>query len=81
MTEPGAWSDVVRDAVKDITGKTPEYTTNGGTSDARFVSQHCPVVEFGGVNATIHQVDENASVADLQNLQKIFLRTLELYFK
>ena len=81
MTQPGDWSDVVRDAVHDVTGKTPEFTTNGGTSDARFVSQHCPVVEFGGVNATIHQVDENASVDDLQNLQKIFLRTLELYFK
>lgn len=79
ITKPGDWSSVVRDAVKDITGKVPEYTTNGGTSDARFVVNYCPVIEFGGINATIHQVNENASISDLQNLAKIFERVLERY--
>ena len=79
ITKPGDWSSVVQDAVKDITGKTAKYTTNGGTSDARFVVNYCPVVEFGGINATIHQVNENASVSDLQHLAKIFERVLERY--
>ncbi len=79
ITKPGDWSSVVRDAVKDITGKVPEYTTNGGTSDARFIVNYCPVIEFGGINATIHQVNENASINDLQNLAKIFERVLERY--
>lgn len=80
ITQPGEWSRVVLRAVEDITGHKPEYTTNGGTSDARFVVQYCPVVEFGGINKTIHQVNENASVADLQNLTRIFTRVLEFYF-
>ena len=80
ITKPGAWSDVVKNAVLDITGKTPDFTTNGGTSDARFVSQYCPVVEFGGINATIHQINENTSVTDLEDLSRIFQRILERYF-
>lgn len=80
ITKPGDWSQIVRDAVTDITGKSPEYTTNGGTSDARFVVKYCPVVEFGGINATIHQVNENAKVSDLEDLAKIFKRILERYF-
>ncbi len=81
LTKPGDWSDIVREAVKNVTGNTPEFTTNGGTSDARFVVQYCPVVEFGGINATIHQIDENASVQDLKDLSAIFTQMLELYFK
>ncbi len=81
LTKPGEWSECVREAVKNVTGKTPEFTTNGGTSDARFVVQYCPVVEFGGINATIHQIDENASVQDLKDLSAIFTQMLELYFK
>ena len=81
LTKPAEWSDIVREAVKNVTGKTPEFTTNGGTSDARFVVQYCPVVEFGGINATIHQINENASVQDLKDLSKIFTQMLELYFK
>ncbi len=79
LTKPAKWSDIVRTAVKDITGNTPEFTTNGGTSDARFIVNYCPVVEFGGVNGTIHQINENASVKDLEDLSKIFARILELY--
>lgn len=81
LTQPGDWSDIMREGVKSITGKTPAFTTNGGTSDARFISQYCPVVEFGGINATIHQINENAAVSDLQDLAKIFEETLKLYFK
>ncbi len=79
LTKPAKWSDIVRKAVADISGNTPEFTTNGGTSDARFIVNYCPVVEFGGLNKTIHQIDENASVEDLKNLSKIFKRVLELY--
>lgn len=81
LTNPGAWSALVRDAVKDVTGRTPEYTTNGGTSDARFVVEYCPVVEFGPINATIHQINENAEVQVLEDLTRIYVRVLELYFK
>lgn len=80
LTKPGDWSDVVKNAVQDVTGQTPAFTTNGGTSDARMIVNYCPVVEFGGINATIHQVDENAGVQDLRDLAKIFERLLERYF-
>ena len=80
LTKPGLWSDMVRDAVKDVTGHTPAYTTNGGTSDARFVFEYCPVVEFGPINATIHQIDENSDVDVLENLVRIYVRILERYF-
>lgn len=79
MTKPGAWTDLVKKAVKDVTGKTPDLTTGGGTSDARFLAGCCPVVEFGGVNATIHQIDENAEIKVLEDLTKIYGRILELY--
>lgn len=80
LTQPGPWSAIVKKAVESITGQSPAYTTNGGTSDARFFVKYCPVVEFGGVNKTIHQVDENAAIEDLENLTRIFTRVLELYF-
>ncbi len=80
LTQPGAWSETVRQAVVDVTGKTPAFTTNGGTSDARFIVKYCPVVEFGGVNKSVHQVNENAKVQDLQDLTRVFTRLLELYF-
>jgi len=80
ITKPGEWSKTVRAAVADISGKTPECTTNGGTSDARFVVNYCPVVECGAINASIHQIDENARVQDLKDLSAIYLRILERYF-
>lgn len=80
ITQPGVWTGTVQKAVADITGKTARTTTSGGTSDARFITKYCPVVEFGGVNATIHQIDENAKVSDLESLAKIYMRILELYF-
>ncbi len=80
ITQPGQWPEIVRGAVQDITGKSPAYTTNGGTSDARFVVQYCPVIECGGVNASIHQIDEHALVSDLESLTRIFVRVLERSF-
>ncbi|MDB2683134.1 succinyl-diaminopimelate desuccinylase [Alphaproteobacteria bacterium] len=81
ITQPGEWTDVVLEAVKDVTGRVPEFTTTGGTSDARFTVQYGPTVEFGPINDTIHQIDENAEVAVLEDVTKIFSRVLELYFK
>lgn len=80
ITRPGPWVDTVRDAVTEITGKAPALTTNGGTSDARFISKICPIVECGAVNASVHQIDENAKIEDLENLTEIYIRVLERYF-
>lgn len=81
ITEPGAWSELVRGAVQEITGKTPAYTTTGGTSDARFIVKYCPVLEFGPVNASIHKINENAGVQELKDVTKIYARILEIFFK
>lgn len=80
ITAPGALTDMVSSAVEDVTGRKPELSTKGGTSDARFVSRYCPVVEFGLINRTIHQVDECAAVDDLHKLTAIYLRLLEKFF-
>jgi len=80
MTQPGDWTETVFKAVEEVTGNKPAYTTTGGTSDARFITKYCPVVEFGLVNATIHHVDENTKVSDLEQLVKIYERVLENYF-
>lgn len=80
ITQPGEWTALVRDAVTEVTGKTPAYTTTGGTSDARFISQYCPCVECGAVNASVHQIDENAKVDNLEQLVKVYQRILEQYF-
>lgn len=80
ITAPGDFTALVCDAVEDVTGRKPEMTTSGGTSDARFIQRYCPVVEFGLVNATIHQVDEYAAVEDIEALTDIYLTVLEKYF-
>ncbi|MEQ1652698.1 MAG: succinyl-diaminopimelate desuccinylase [Hyphomicrobium sp.] len=80
VTKPGPLVSTLKDAVKSVTGRTPALTTGGGTSDARFIKDHCPVVEFGLVNATIHQVDEHTSVADLEALTEIYGRFIGNYF-
>lgn len=69
------------EAITAITGLEPELSTTGGTSDARFIKDHCPVIEFGLVNKTIHQVDEQVPVVDLETLTKIYRHFLEDYFK
>lgn len=80
LTPPGALSDLVADAVAQVTGIRPELSTSGGTSDARFIKDHCPVVEFGLVGDTMHQVDERVPVVDIIALKNIYLRILQTYF-
>ena len=80
VTPPGALSDLIARAVKDETGVTPELSTSGGTSDARFVKDHCPVVEFGLVGKTMHQVDERVEIAQIHQLKAIYSRILRDYF-
>ncbi|MDP2619605.1 MAG: succinyl-diaminopimelate desuccinylase [Hyphomicrobiales bacterium] len=81
VTEPGELTELVSAAVKEVTGLTPELSTSGGTSDARFIKDHCPVVEFGLVGRTIHQIDEHVPTADLEALTKIYRIFLDAYFK
>lgn len=78
--EPGPLVDIVGAAVKAETGLTPELSTGGGTSDARFIKDYCPVVEFGPVNQTIHQIDERIGVEELKGLTRIYRGMLERYF-
>lgn len=79
-TQPGPLVDTMTAAVQDVCGRIPALTTGGGTSDARFIKDACPVVEFGLVNATIHKVDEHVPIADLATLTAIYSRFLERYF-
>jgi succinyl-diaminopimelate desuccinylase len=80
LTRRGPFTDLVAAAVEDVTGRRPELSTGGGTSDARFIKSACPVVELGLVNATIHAVDERVSLADLEALSRIYERAMERYF-
>lgn len=80
LTQPGPLVTTLVEAVRTVTGRTPALTTGGGTSDARFIKDHCPVIEFGLVNQTIHQVDEHTSVADLEQLTEIYQRFIAGYF-
>ncbi len=81
VTEPGPLVETLRQAVRDITGLDPRLATDGGTSDARFIKDVCPVVEFGLLTGTIHKVDEHAAVSDIEQLTAIYRRFLELYFE
>jgi succinyl-diaminopimelate desuccinylase len=76
LTEPGALSALVSGAVEAVLGVTPELSTTGGTSDARFLSRICPVVEFGLVNATMHKLDEAVALADLHALTRVYAEVL-----
>ncbi|HEV8035152.1 succinyl-diaminopimelate desuccinylase [Yoonia sp.] len=80
VTPPGELSDLIAGAVEAETGRKPELSTSGGTSDARFVKDHCPVVEFGLVGKTMHQVDERVEVAQIGQLKAIYTRILTDYF-
>ncbi|MCG7628140.1 succinyl-diaminopimelate desuccinylase [Epibacterium sp. MM17-32] len=80
ITPPGDLSELVSKAVQTETNQVPELSTTGGTSDARFVKAHCPVVEFGLVGKTMHQVDENVEVAQIHQLKAIYTRILTDYF-
>jgi succinyl-diaminopimelate desuccinylase len=79
-TPPSPFTDVVIAAVAAVTGRKPALSTSGGTSDARFIKNYCPVVEFGLVGTTMHATDERVAVADLVALTAIYRRILEKYF-
>ncbi|MDI4666643.1 succinyl-diaminopimelate desuccinylase [Xanthobacter autotrophicus] len=80
LTAPGPFTDLVADAVEAVTGRRPEPSTSGGTSDARFIKDLCPVVEFGLVGRTMHKVDEATPVADVHALTAIYGRIIARYF-
>ena len=80
LTPPGPLSDLVARAVEAETGRRPALSTTGGTSDARFVKDHCPVVEVGLVGDTMHQVDERVQVAQIRQLAGVYRRILTEYF-
>jgi succinyl-diaminopimelate desuccinylase len=80
LTEPGPLVATISKAVREVTGKEPALTTNGGTSDARFIYRFCPVVEVGLRNATAHQVNEHVPISDIELLTKIYRQFIEDYF-
>ncbi len=80
LTPRGPFTDLVSDAVEDVTGRRPELSTGGGTSDARFLKDICPVVELGLLSGGMHGVDEHAAVDDLESLSLIYERILRRYF-
>jgi succinyl-diaminopimelate desuccinylase len=79
VTAPGPLTALLAGAIRDETARTPELSTSGGTSDARFIKDVCPVVEFGLVGQTMHQVDERVAVTDLEALTRIYRTFLERY--
>jgi succinyl-diaminopimelate desuccinylase len=80
VTKSGAFTNLASAAIAEITGLHPKLSTSGGTSDARFIKDYCPVLEFGLVGQTMHQVDERVPVADLTTLAAIYGRIIEKYF-
>lgn len=80
LTQPGELSELVAGAIRDVTGLTPELSTSGGTSDARFICKYAPVIEFGLANMTMHKIDEHVPVADIQRLADIYELVLKRYF-
>jgi succinyl-diaminopimelate desuccinylase len=80
LTKQGPFVDLVTGAIAESTGRTPQLSTTGGTSDARFIKDYCPVLEFGLVGATMHQVDEHTAVADLATLTAVYRNILDRYF-
>jgi succinyl-diaminopimelate desuccinylase len=80
ITKPGPFTDLAVAAIAEVTGRKPQLSTSGGTSDARFIKDYCPVLEFGLVGQTMHQVDEYAPIGDLVTLTKIYRRIIDKYF-
>jgi succinyl-diaminopimelate desuccinylase len=80
VTKPGAFTDLAVAAISEVTGRKPELSTTGGTSDARFIASYCPVIEFGLLGQTMHQIDERASVKDMEQLTRIYRGILGRYF-
>ena len=80
LSPPGQLSAVLSGAVTEVIGRTPVLSTSGGTSDARFIKDYCPVAEFGMVGATMHKIDESVKLVDLEALTAIYTTTLKNYF-
>ncbi|MEO6945622.1 MAG: succinyl-diaminopimelate desuccinylase [Nitrobacter sp.] len=80
VTSPGPFTELVVAAIEEVTGRRPNLNTGGGTSDARFIKNYCPVIEFGLVGQTMHQIDERTPVADLEKLTRIYRGVLDRYF-
>ncbi|MFZ1148774.1 MAG: succinyl-diaminopimelate desuccinylase [Xanthobacteraceae bacterium] len=80
VTKPGPFTELAVAAIAEVTGRRPKLSTSGGTSDARFIKNYCPVLEFGLVGQTMHQTDESAPVQDLLTLTAIYRRIIEKYF-
>jgi succinyl-diaminopimelate desuccinylase len=80
LTKPGPFVELVGGAIAEVTGREPVLSTSGGTSDARFIKDYCPVIEFGLVNATMHAIDERVATAELVQLTSIYRRILDRYF-
>jgi succinyl-diaminopimelate desuccinylase len=80
LTPPGPLSDLVAAAIEAETGRRPVLSTTGGTSDARFVKSHCPVVEFGLVGHRMHEVDERVRVQDIHDLKAAYTRIITGFF-
>jgi succinyl-diaminopimelate desuccinylase len=81
LTPPGQLTDMIADATEKIVGRRPKLSTNGGTSDARFITNICPVAEFGLVGRTMHKIDEQVAVEDIQSLTDIYTHILNLFFE
>ncbi|MCS0502319.1 succinyl-diaminopimelate desuccinylase [Ancylobacter mangrovi] len=80
LTAPGAFVELAVEAIAQATGQTPELSTTGGTSDARFIKDYCPVIEFGLVGTTMHAVDESTPVDEIQALTRVYAGIIERYF-
>ncbi|NBG94964.1 succinyl-diaminopimelate desuccinylase [Pyruvatibacter mobilis] len=80
VTQPGPFVDLVARSVEYVLGRAPELSTTGGTSDARFIKNHCPVLEFGLVGETMHKVDERVPAQDVEQLTAIYHRLIDGYF-
>ena len=80
LTAPGPFSDLMSNAVERVTGIKPDLSTTGGTSDARFIKDFCPVAEFGLISQSMHKVDERVAITDLENLTDIYEAVLDGYF-
>ncbi len=81
FTPPGKLSNIISNSIKSVIGRTPELSTTGGTSDARFIKNYCPVVEFGLIGQTMHKSDEHVAIEDLKSLTKIYSAVLEQFFE
>jgi succinyl-diaminopimelate desuccinylase len=80
VIQQGPFTDMVTGTIQEVTGRKPHLSTSGGTSDARFIAAHCPVVEFGLVGQTMHAIDERVPIADLRALTTIYRKIIDRYF-